>query len=95
MDDFSTVLSEENPVVVTEVYAAGEKPQSGADGRALCRAIRARGQVDPVFVEELDSLPDVLGNLLEDGDLVLTMGAGSIGQLAAELPARMEGVEVA
>lgn len=95
MDDFSAVLSEENPVVVTEVYAAGEKAQSGADGRALCRAIRARGQVDPVFVEELDSLPDVLGNLLEDGDLVLTMGAGTIGQLAGELPALLEGVEVA
>ncbi|MBE9515678.1 MAG: UDP-N-acetylmuramate--L-alanine ligase [Proteobacteria bacterium] len=95
MDDFSAVLSEENPVVVTEVFAAGEKPQSGADGRALCRAIRARGQTDPVFVEELDSLPEVLGNLLEDGDLVLTMGAGSIGQAATELPVRMQGVEVA
>jgi UDP-N-acetylmuramate--alanine ligase len=94
MDDFSAVLSEENPVVVTEVYAAGEKSKSGADGRALCRAIRARGQTDPVFVEELESLPDVLGNLLEDGDLVLTMGAGTIGQLAAELPVRMQGVEV-
>lgn len=94
MDDFSSVLSEESPVVITEVYAAGEKPLSGADGRALCRAIRARGQVDPVFIENIELLPEALGNLLEDNDLVLTMGAGSIGQAAAELPARLQGVEV-
>lgn len=95
MDDFSSVLSDENPVVVTEVYAAGEKPQSSADGRSLCRAIRARGQTDPVFVEDIEALPETLKNLLNDGDLVLTMGAGSIGQVATGLASKLEGVEVA
>lgn len=93
MDDFSAVLAEETSLVITEVYAAGEKPQSGADGRALCRAIRARGQADPVFVEDVEQLSDVLVNLLQDGDLVLTMGAGSIGQVAAELSDKLNGVE--
>ncbi len=94
MDDFSSVLSDENPLVITEVYAAGEKPLSSADGRALCRAIRARGQADPVFVEDIEDLPETLKNLLASGDLVLTMGAGSIGQAAAELAGNLEGVEV-
>ncbi|MDH5631957.1 MAG: UDP-N-acetylmuramate--L-alanine ligase [Gammaproteobacteria bacterium] len=94
MDDFSAVLAEETSLVITEVYAAGEKPQSGADGRALCRAIRARGQADPVFVDDVEQLSDVLVNLLQDGDLVLTMGAGSIGQVAAELSGKLNGAEV-
>ena len=69
-----------------DVYAAGEAPIAGADGRAIARAVRSRGSVEPVFVESLDELQPVLDGLLEDGDLVLTMGAGDIGAYAAGLP---------
>ena len=86
MDDFATVLSEADVVVVLDVYAAGEAPIAGADGRAITRAIRTRGAVEPVFVETLDEVQPVLEGLLEDGDLVLTMGAGDIGAYAAGLP---------
>ena len=86
MDDFATVLSEADVVIVLEVYAAGEDAIAGADGRAIARAVRSRGGVEPIFVEELDDLAEILGSVLADGDLVLTMGAGDIGVLAARLP---------
>ena len=86
MDDFATVLSEADVVIVLEVYAAGEDVIAGADGRAIARAVRSRGGVEPIFVEELDDLAEILGSVLADGDLVLTMGAGDIGVLAARLP---------
>jgi UDP-N-acetylmuramate--alanine ligase len=86
MDDFATVLSNADVLILLDVYAAGEDPIAGADGRAMARAIRTRGAVEPVFVESLDDLHPVLLGLLEDGDLVLTMGAGSIGAHAAALP---------
>ena len=86
MDDFATVLSDADVLVLLEVYAAGEEPIAGADGRAMARAIRSRGSVEPVFVETLDDLQPVLLDLLEDGDLLLTMGAGDIGAYAAGLP---------
>ncbi len=84
-EDFVTVLSQVDVLVLTEVYAAGEAPIVGADGRALSRAIRARGQVDPVFVASVEELPEVLGGIVADGDMVVTMGAGSIGQVAATM----------
>lgn len=84
-DDFVGVLSQADVLVVTEVYAAGESPIAGADGRALTRAIRARGQVDPVFVEAIDELPEVLAGIVSDGDTVVTMGAGDIGRIAASM----------
>jgi UDP-N-acetylmuramate--alanine ligase len=88
-DDFAQVLSEADVLVLCDVYAAGEAPIPGADGRALARGIRARGQIDPVFVDDLETLPDVLGDLLADGDILLTLGAGDIGaasqRLAVEL----------
>jgi UDP-N-acetylmuramate--alanine ligase len=84
-DDFAQVLSEADALVLTEVYPAGEKPIPGADGRSLSRAIRVRGKVDPVFVERVIDLPEVLPSLLEDGDIVLLMGAGDIGTVAAQL----------
>jgi UDP-N-acetylmuramate--alanine ligase len=87
MDDFAQVLSEADVLVLLDVYAAGEAPIAGADGRAIARAVRSRGAVEPVFVERLEDLPAVLGDVLEDGDLVLTMGAGDIGAFANELPA--------
>ncbi len=85
-EDFVQVLSDADVLVLCEVYAAGESPLPGAHGRSLSRAIRARGEVDPVFAWELEDVPRILGTLLEDSDLVLTMGAGDIGALAARLP---------
>jgi len=93
LDDFVDVLSSAQPLFVTEVYAAGEEAITGADGRAICRAIRARGQVEPVFVAELDELPSRLGGVLRGGDLVLTLGAGNIGAAAASLPASLGKLE--
>ena len=84
-EDFSMVLSEVDVLVLLEVYAAGESPIAGADGRALARAIRMRGQVNPVFVEDITSVPQVLSGVLKDGDILLTLGAGNIGVAAAGL----------
>lgn len=89
MDDFATVLSEADALVLLDVYAAGEEPIAGADGRTMARAVRTRGAVDPVFVENLEDLADVLGDVLREGDLVLTMGAGDIGAYAHSLPERL------
>ena len=86
MDDFATVLSRADVTIVLDVYAAGETPIAAADGRAITRAVRSRGAVEPVFVPTLDELLPVLAGLIEDGDLVLTMGAGDIGTYAAGLP---------
>jgi len=83
-EDFSQVLSEVDSLVLTEVYAAGEKHIKDADGRALARSIRARGKIDPVFVEDLDALGEIVDSVLEDGDIFLTLGAGSIGAWSAE-----------
>ncbi|MGB0846925.1 MAG: UDP-N-acetylmuramate--L-alanine ligase [Thiolinea sp.] len=85
-EDFAQVLSEVDVLVLMDVYAANEQPIAGADGRALARAIRVRGKVDPIFVTEVEDVPAVLRNILQDGDVVLTQGAGSVGGLAASLP---------
>jgi len=85
-EDFCIVLSQVDILVLLEVYSAGEDALPGADGRALSRAIRLRGQVDPVFVEEISTLPETLVGILEDGDILLTLGAGNIGAMAAQLP---------
>jgi len=85
-DDFVQVLSRPDVLVLSEVYAAGERPIPGADGRALSRAIRARGQIDPVFVDPVSELPALLNGLLRDRDIVLAMGAGDIGSIMGELP---------
>ena len=86
MDDFASVLSEADALVLLDVYAAGEDPIPGADGRSMARAVRTRGSVEPVFVEHLEDLAGVLQGVLADGDLVLTMGAGDIGAYAHSLP---------
>lgn len=88
-DDFARVLSEADVLLVAEVYPAGESAIVGADARALCRAIRVRGRVDPVFVPSLEELPGALADVITDGDLILTLGAGDIGSAARELPARL------
>ena len=88
LDDFGQALSECDVLLVTEVYAAGEMPIAGADGRAICRAVRTRGLMEPVFVELVDDLAESLRAVLHDGDVVLTMGAGNIGAIAQELKSR-------
>ena len=85
LDDFAGVLSDVDAVVLTEVYPAGEEPIPGADARSLARAIRARGRVDPVVVDDIAELMRVLPDVLEDGDLLLMMGAGDIGHAVQEL----------
>lgn len=84
-EDFSKVLAECDVLILTEIFAAGEEPIVGADGRALCAAIRARGKVSPIFIEDVEQLGSDLQSILKDGDLVLTMGAGSIGRIASQL----------
>ena len=85
LDDFAGVLSDVDVLVLTEVYAAGEAPIANADAKALARAIRARGRLDPVVVADVDELRAVLPDVLEDGDLLLVMGAGDIGHAAQQL----------
>lgn len=82
LDDFAEVLSVADRLLVTEVYAAGEAPIAGADGRAICRAIRSRGQIEPVFVPQIEELAELLAGVVQPGDVVLTLGAGSIGSIA-------------
>lgn len=86
-EDFVQVLSQADALILTEVYAAGEVPIVAADGRSLARAVRVAGRVEPVFVAEVAELPQALAGFIRDGDVVLTMGAGSIGQLPAQLKA--------
>ena len=84
-DDFAEVLSKVDALILLDVYAAGEDPIPGADGRALCRSIRQRGQLDPVFVATPAEVPAVLAELVADGDMVLTQGAGNVGALCRQL----------
>jgi UDP-N-acetylmuramate--alanine ligase len=84
-EDFVKVLSTVDALLLTEVYPAGEAPIVAADGRALARAIRVAGKVEPIFVEAVAELPHEILNAARDGDVVLTMGAGSIGQIPGKL----------
>ena len=84
-EDFVSVLSQCDVLIVLEVYAAGENPIPGADGRSLTRSIRQRGQVEPLFVESIDEIPSLLGEILLPGDVVVTQGAGNITQLSHDL----------
>lgn len=84
-EDFAEVLSKVDVLILLDVYAAGEEPIPGADSRALCRSIRQRGQLDPVFVATTAEVPAVLAGLLAEGDLVLAQGAGNVGALARTL----------
>jgi UDP-N-acetylmuramate--alanine ligase len=84
-EDFVRVLSGVDALLLAEVYAAGEAPIVAADGRALARAVRVAGKVEPVFVEQIADLPAAILAALRDGDVVVTMGAGSIGGVPAQL----------
>jgi UDP-N-acetylmuramate--alanine ligase len=87
-EDFTQILSEVDQLILLDVYPAGESHIKDADGRALARSIRGRGKVDPVFVENLEGLDEVVETVLQDGDIFVTLGAGSIGAWAAEFLAR-------
>lgn len=84
-EDFVKVLSQVDVLLLLEVYSAGEEPLEGADSRALCRSIRKRGQLEPIYVSDKDELPLLLAEVLRDQDIVLTQGAGNIGQIAKGL----------
>ncbi|MGN0920875.1 MAG: UDP-N-acetylmuramate--L-alanine ligase [Cellvibrio sp.] len=87
-EDFVEVLSAVDSLIMLEVYSAGESPIPGADSRALCRSIRARGLIEPIFVETVDAVPDVIKDLVRAGDIVITQGAGNVGVLSPELAKR-------
>jgi len=87
-EDFAKVLSSADALLLAEVYAAGEAPIVAADGRALARAVRVSGKVEPMFVENVTDLPQSILDTAQDGDVVLVMGAGSIGQVANRIAAQ-------
>jgi UDP-N-acetylmuramate--alanine ligase len=89
IDDFGKVLSAADALLVTEVYAAGEAPIAGADGRAICRAVRSRGQVEPVFVAKVEELAPALMDVIRANDVIVTMGAGHISAASHALPAQL------
>jgi UDP-N-acetylmuramate--alanine ligase len=89
-EDFTSVLADVDVLLISEVYAAGESPVTGADSRSLCAAIRQRGKVNPIFVEDIEEVEKELVSILQDGDVLLTLGAGSIGRIASELPQKLQ-----
>jgi len=89
IDDFGKALSGADALCVTEVYAAGETAIPGADGRAICRAVRSRGQLEPLFVEKVEELAEALKDVIRDGDVIVAMGAGNISAVAHALPAAL------
>jgi len=89
IDDFGKVLSGADVLFVTEVYAAGESPIAGCDGRAICRAVRSRAKVEPVFVERVEDLATALKGVIRANDVIVTMGAGHINSVAHALPAAL------
>ncbi|MEO0996263.1 MAG: UDP-N-acetylmuramate--L-alanine ligase [Pseudomonadota bacterium] len=93
LDDFAQVLSGVDALVLLEVYAAGEESIAGADSRAVARAVRGRGTVEPVLAETRADVLAVLPGILRDGDLLLTMGAGDVGTLAADIVAALSPAE--
>ena len=84
-EDFVKVLGNPDVLVLADVYAAGETPIVAADGRALAHALRALGKVEPIFVEAIGDMADTIMRVVRDGDVVLTMGAGSISGVPAQL----------
>ncbi|MEP1895276.1 MAG: UDP-N-acetylmuramate--L-alanine ligase [Alloalcanivorax venustensis] len=89
-EDFVDVLGGVDQLLMLEVYSAGEDAIPGADTRALMRSLRQRARVEPVFVDDPAKLPELLANVLQDGDLLVTQGAGNVGGIARELAARIE-----
>ncbi|MFT5691866.1 MAG: UDP-N-acetylmuramate--alanine ligase, partial [Oceanicoccus sp.] len=92
-EDFVKVLSTVDGLMLLEVYSAGEEPIAGADSRALCGSIRSRGKLEPVFVDSIDNVSDVLAGMVRPGDVVLTQGAGNVGSIAIKLASEMKSLE--
>ncbi|WP_291513392.1 UDP-N-acetylmuramate--L-alanine ligase [Abyssibacter sp.] len=90
-DDFCNVLADVDTLLLSEVYPAGEQPIAGADGRALARGIRARGKSQPIFVDSIGEVPDVLADVLQANDVLLTLGAGNVGSLPSVLMSQFGG----
>jgi UDP-N-acetylmuramate--alanine ligase len=84
-EDFVRVLSSVDVLLLAEVYPAGEAPIVAADGRSLARALRVAGKVEPIFVEDMTEMPQAIRHAAQPGDVVITMGAGSIGAVPAQL----------
>jgi UDP-N-acetylmuramate--alanine ligase len=89
-EDFVKVLRSVDALVLTEVYAAGEAPIVAADGRALMHALRVAGQSEAVFVENIQDMPQTIMQIARDGDVIVTMGAGSIGGVPNKLLGRAD-----
>ncbi len=89
-EDFVKVIGQADLVLLTEVYAAGEAPVVAADGRTLARALRVAGRVEPVYVDDVADLPQAIADNARDGDVVLCMGAGSIGAVSAKVVALLQ-----
>jgi UDP-N-acetylmuramate--alanine ligase len=96
-EDFVKVLSDVDVLLLLDVYSAGEDEIPGADGRSLCRSIRGRGRVDPIFIERGLDVKPVLQDILKPGDILITQGAGSVGalslQLIEDLPLVLESID--
>jgi UDP-N-acetylmuramate--alanine ligase len=90
-EDFVKVIGTADAVLLAEVYAAGEAPIVAADGRALTRALRVAGKVDPVFVDDIGALPQSIVEQVRDGDVVIAMGAGSIGNVPGQVVELLKG----
>ena len=88
-EDFVKALSQADVLILLDIYPAGEKIISNADGKTLCRAIRTRGQVDPIFVKNKDDLLNVLSGIVQVNDVLLTMGAGDVGKIASDLSEKL------
>jgi UDP-N-acetylmuramate--alanine ligase len=84
-EDFVKVIGHADAVLLAEVYAAGEAPIVAADGRSLARAVRVAGKVEPVFVDDIAGMPEAILEMARDGDVVMCMGAGSIGAVPGKL----------
>jgi UDP-N-acetylmuramate--alanine ligase len=93
-EDFVKVIGAADVVLLAEVYAAGEAPLVAADGRALARALRVAGRVEPVFVDDIAAMPQTIADNARDGDVVLCMGAGSIGAVPGKLLALLRNREL-
>ncbi|MFN9472489.1 glutamate ligase domain-containing protein, partial [Acidovorax sp.] len=90
-EDFVKVIGNADAVLLTEVYAAGEAPVVAADGRSLARALRVAGRVEPVFVDDVAELPQAIADNARNGDVVMCMGAGSIGAVPAKVVDMLQG----
>uniref|UniRef100_UPI0023EEE696 glutamate ligase domain-containing protein n=1 Tax=Escherichia coli TaxID=562 RepID=UPI0023EEE696 len=93
-EDFVKVIGNADAVLLTEVYAAGEAPVVAADGRSLARALRGAGRVEPIFVDNVADLPQGIADNARDGDVVMCMGAGSIGAVPGRVVEMLQNSEL-